>query len=90
MLAHGLIENRLRYQGSIRQRSIMHMANKYQVNLEQSERTAAFALNFFDQTLRNSPQLGDGKNASCCGRLRFCTTAVCTSVIRRTTSILTI
>ena len=50
MLAHGLIENRLRYQGSIRQRSIMHMANKYQVNLEQSERTAAFALNFFDQT----------------------------------------
>ena len=50
MLAHGLIENRLRYQGSIRQRSIMHMANKYQVNLEQSERTAAFALNFFDLT----------------------------------------
>ena len=46
MLAHGLIENRLRYQGSIRQRSILHMANKYQVNLEQSERTAAFALNF--------------------------------------------
>jgi exopolyphosphatase/guanosine-5'-triphosphate,3'-diphosphate pyrophosphatase len=33
MLAHGLIENRLRYQDSIRQRSIMHMANKYQVNL---------------------------------------------------------
>ncbi|MEG5019217.1 MULTISPECIES: Ppx/GppA phosphatase family protein [unclassified Microcoleus] len=50
MLAHGLIENRLRYQGSIRQRSILHMADKYQVNLEQSERTAAFALNFFDQT----------------------------------------
>ena len=50
MLGHGLIENRLRYQGSIRQRSILHMANKYQVNLEQSERTAAFALNFFDQT----------------------------------------
>jgi len=46
MLAQGLIENRWRYQGSIRQRSILHMANKYQVNLEQSERTAAFALNF--------------------------------------------
>jgi exopolyphosphatase/guanosine-5'-triphosphate,3'-diphosphate pyrophosphatase len=45
MLAHGLIENRWRDRGSIRQR-IMHMANKYQVNLEQSERTAAFALNF--------------------------------------------
>ena len=50
MLAHGLIEDRLRYQGSIRQRSILHMADKYQVNLEQSERTAAFALNLFDQT----------------------------------------
>lgn len=50
MLSHGLIENRLRYQGSIRQRSILHMADKYQVNLEQSERTAAFALNLFDQT----------------------------------------
>ena len=46
MLAHGLIENRLRYQGSIRQRSILQMANKYQVNLKQSEKTAAFALNF--------------------------------------------
>jgi exopolyphosphatase/guanosine-5'-triphosphate,3'-diphosphate pyrophosphatase len=46
MLAHGLSENRWRYQFSIRQRSIMHMANKYQVNLEQSERTAAFALHF--------------------------------------------
>jgi exopolyphosphatase/guanosine-5'-triphosphate,3'-diphosphate pyrophosphatase len=46
MLAQGWIENRWRYQGSIRQRSILHMANKYQVNLEQSERTAAFALNF--------------------------------------------
>ncbi|MEG4495859.1 Ppx/GppA phosphatase family protein [Microcoleus sp. F10-C6] len=50
MLTHGLIENRLRYQGSIRQRSILHMADKYQVNLEQSERTAAFALSLFDQT----------------------------------------
>lgn len=50
MLSHGLIENRLRYQGSIRQRSILHMAQKYQVNLEYSERTAEFALNLFDQT----------------------------------------
>lgn len=50
MLAHGLIENRLRYQGSIRQRSVFHMAQKYQVNLEHSERIAAFALNLFDRT----------------------------------------
>jgi exopolyphosphatase / guanosine-5'-triphosphate,3'-diphosphate pyrophosphatase len=50
MLSHGLIENRLRYQGSIRQRSTFHMAQKYQVNLEHSQRIAAFALNLFDQT----------------------------------------
>jgi exopolyphosphatase / guanosine-5'-triphosphate,3'-diphosphate pyrophosphatase len=50
MLSRGLIENRLRYQGSIRQRSVLHMAEKYQVNLEHSQRIAAFALDLFDQT----------------------------------------
>ncbi|MBE9094632.1 Ppx/GppA phosphatase family protein [Tychonema sp. LEGE 07203] len=50
MLSRGLIESRLRYQGSIRQRSIGLMADKYQVNSEQSEITAAFALKLFDQT----------------------------------------
>ncbi|MDF0552081.1 Ppx/GppA phosphatase family protein [Kamptonema sp. UHCC 0994] len=50
MLAHGLIDNRLRFQSSIRQRSIMQMAQKYDVNSEYSERVAAYALNLFDQT----------------------------------------
>jgi exopolyphosphatase/guanosine-5'-triphosphate,3'-diphosphate pyrophosphatase len=50
MLTHGLIENRLRYQSSIRQRCIHHMADKYDVNLEHSERIASFALNLFDRT----------------------------------------
>ncbi len=50
MLAHGLIEDRLRYQGSVRQRSVLKTAQKYQVNLEHSERVAAFALSLFDQT----------------------------------------
>ena len=50
MLAHGLIENRLRYQSSIRQRCVHQMADKYQVNLEHSERIANFALNLFDRT----------------------------------------
>lgn len=50
MLSHGLIENRLRYQSSIRQRSVLFMAQKYDVNLEYSERIAAFTLNLFDQT----------------------------------------
>ncbi|MGB3190071.1 MAG: Ppx/GppA phosphatase family protein [Limnoraphis sp.] len=50
MLTHGLIEDRLRYGSSIRQRSILKIAQKYQVNLNHGERVAAFALNLFDQT----------------------------------------
>ncbi|BAY43583.1 Ppx/GppA phosphatase [Scytonema sp. HK-05] len=50
MLAHGLIEDRLRYQGSVRQRSVLKIANKYHVNLEHSDRIAVFALSLFDQT----------------------------------------
>jgi exopolyphosphatase/guanosine-5'-triphosphate,3'-diphosphate pyrophosphatase len=50
MLTHGLIDNRLRYQSEIRQRSIMKIARKYQVNLEYSERVAAFALSLFNRT----------------------------------------
>ena len=50
MLSHGLIENRLRYGSSIRQRSVLKIARKYHVHLDSSERIAAFALNLFDQT----------------------------------------
>ncbi|WP_414756056.1 Ppx/GppA phosphatase family protein [Anabaena sp. CCY 9910] len=50
MLSHGLIEDRLRFQSSIRQRSILKQASKYQVNLEYSDRVATFALSLFDQT----------------------------------------
>jgi exopolyphosphatase/guanosine-5'-triphosphate,3'-diphosphate pyrophosphatase len=50
MLTHGLIEDRLRYQSSVRERSTLRLAQKYQVNLEYSERVAAFALSLFDQT----------------------------------------
>ncbi|MGV0025382.1 Ppx/GppA phosphatase family protein [Phormidesmis priestleyi] len=50
MLAHGLIEDRLRYQSSVRQRSVLKNAQKYQVNLEHSQRVAQFALDLFDQT----------------------------------------
>ena len=49
MLTHGLIEDRLRYQSSVRQRSVLKIAHKYQVNLQHSERVAAFACNLFDQ-----------------------------------------
>ncbi len=51
MLTHGLIEDRLRYQSSVRQRSVISMAQKYRVNLENGERVAEFATSLFDQTL---------------------------------------
>ncbi|MBE9011539.1 Ppx/GppA family phosphatase [Pseudanabaenaceae cyanobacterium LEGE 13415] len=50
MVSHGLIEDRLRYQGSVRERSVIKTAQKYQVNLEHSQRVAEFALSLFDQT----------------------------------------
>jgi exopolyphosphatase / guanosine-5'-triphosphate,3'-diphosphate pyrophosphatase len=50
MLTHGLIEDRLRFQSSIRQRSVLKTAQKYGVDLEHSERVAAFAVDLFDQT----------------------------------------
>jgi len=49
MLTHGLIENRLRFQSEIRQRSVLKIAHKYQVNLAHGERVAQFALSLFDQ-----------------------------------------
>lgn len=50
MLTHGLIEDRLRFQGSVRERSVMRAARKYQVNSDYSDRVARFALTLFDQT----------------------------------------
>lgn len=50
MLAHGLIEDRLRYQGSVRERSVLGIAQKYQVNTDYSQRVANFALSLFNQT----------------------------------------
>ncbi len=50
MLSQGLIEDRLRYQGEVRQRSAIAVAQKYQVNLESSQRISNFALSLFDQT----------------------------------------
>ncbi|NDJ25592.1 HD domain-containing protein [Nostoc sp. B(2019)] len=50
MLSHGLIEDRLRYQSSVRQRNVLKLASKYHINLEHSDRVAAFAHSLFDQT----------------------------------------
>lgn len=59
MLTHGLIEDRLRFQSSIRQRSILRTAQKYHVNLPYAERIAGFALSLFDQTQGILHEWGD-------------------------------
>ncbi|MCV3214699.1 Ppx/GppA family phosphatase [Plectonema radiosum NIES-515] len=50
MLTHGLIEDKLRYQGSVRERSVLKQAKKYNIKLEHSDRVAKFALSLFNQT----------------------------------------
>ncbi len=59
MLSHGLIEDRLRFQSSVRQRSVLKAAKKFQVNLEHSDRVAVFALSLFDQTQGTLHNWGD-------------------------------
>lgn len=50
MLNHGLIADHLRYQSSVRQRSVYKLADKYQVRLDHGKQVATLALEFFDQT----------------------------------------
>lgn len=50
MLSHGLIEDRLRYQSSVRQRNVLKTAQKYHSNLQHSDRVATFAMTLFNQT----------------------------------------
>ncbi len=50
MLSHGLISDRLKYQNEVRQRNVIKIARKYQVQLDHSRRIANFALSIFDQT----------------------------------------
>lgn len=59
MLAHGLIEDRLQYQGEVRQRSIIKIARKYKVNMDYSDRVARFALSIFDQLKGKLHEWGD-------------------------------
>jgi exopolyphosphatase/guanosine-5'-triphosphate,3'-diphosphate pyrophosphatase len=50
MLTHGLIEDRMQYQKSVRQRNVLKTAHKYNVLLDRSERVARFAMDLFEQT----------------------------------------
>lgn len=59
MLAHGLIEDRMRYQGSVRERNAIALAKKYQVNLASAAHVAELTLTLFDQTRGTLHQWGE-------------------------------
>lgn len=50
MLTQGLIEDRLRFQSSVRQRQVLKLAHKYHVEMPYAERVADFSVSLFDQT----------------------------------------
>jgi len=50
MIEQGLIADRLQYQGSIRDRSVIKLAKKYGVDLDYGKQVARLALSLFDQT----------------------------------------
>ncbi len=50
MLGQGLIEDRLRYQSSVRERSVLNAMRKFEVDRSYSEHVTQFALTLFDAT----------------------------------------
>ncbi|QQE64084.1 exopolyphosphatase [Leptolyngbya sp. BL0902] len=50
MITHGLIEDRMQFQKSVRQRNVLKTAHKYKVHLNRAERVAQFVMDLFDQT----------------------------------------
>jgi exopolyphosphatase/guanosine-5'-triphosphate,3'-diphosphate pyrophosphatase len=50
MIKHDLIEDRLRYQGSVRDRAVLNLAHKYGVEIGYGKQVAKLALSLFDQT----------------------------------------
>ncbi len=50
MLSHGFISDRLRYQGSVRERSVLRMAQKYHLDQTHGAEVARLVLSLFDQT----------------------------------------
>ncbi|QFZ91292.2 Ppx/GppA phosphatase family protein [Synechococcus elongatus] len=61
MLSHGLIEDKLRYQGSVRQRSVYNQARKFRVDVSHGEQVARLALSLFDQLQGYLHQWGEGE-----------------------------
>ncbi len=58
MLTHGLIEDRMAFQASVRHRSVVKMANKYKAD---GDRVATFATTLFDQTQGILHEWGDAE-----------------------------
>ncbi|MEB3289877.1 MAG: Ppx/GppA phosphatase family protein [Leptolyngbya sp.] len=50
MIAHGLIEDRMQFQKSVRQRNVLKTAHKYKVHLSRAERVAQLVMDLFEQT----------------------------------------
>ncbi len=50
MLRHGLLEDRFSFQSSIRQRTVVHQAERFGVNRSRSEHVANYALSLYDNT----------------------------------------
>jgi len=51
MLRNRLVDDRFAFQSTIRERTVMHLARGYGVDLERAERVAGHALSLYDQTL---------------------------------------
>ncbi len=50
MLRHGVLEDRFNFQSSIRQRTVLHQAQRFAVARERSERVAKHAITIYDNT----------------------------------------
>jgi exopolyphosphatase/guanosine-5'-triphosphate,3'-diphosphate pyrophosphatase len=50
MLTHGLIEDRMQFQSSVRERNVLNTAQKYSVPIDRGDRIARFALDLFEAT----------------------------------------
>ncbi len=63
MLAHGLVEDRLRYQSSIKERSTLKIADKYGVDIRHGQKVAELAVEIFNymQTEKLHSHLPDAR-----------------------------
>ncbi|MBM5827436.1 MAG: Ppx/GppA family phosphatase [Cyanobacteria bacterium M_surface_7_m2_040] len=50
MLRNALLDDRLAYQSTIRERTVLHLARGFGVDLQRAERVAGYALSLYDQT----------------------------------------